>query len=165
MQDLILTDPERCTGCRICEIVCSLTKEKVINPTKSRIQVVKIEAMSLNLPVVCQQCYEAPCVSVCPAGALEQEEGTGLVRHDMDLCIGCKSCVAVCPFGAIGIDTDGHKVTKCDHCGGDPTCVRFCETGAIQYVDARTASMRLKREALHKMEDLIQRYGTFHGTQ
>lgn len=156
MKKIIIIDPSKCTGCRTCEIVCSLSKEGVVNPVKARIQVVKDEFISLNVPMVCQQCYDAPCASMCPAGALYQETASGRMEHDRDLCVGCKSCVAVCPFGAIGIDTEANRVFKCDECEGDPTCVRFCETGAIQYVDASTANLRIKRAAMSRLDDLMQ---------
>lgn len=158
MQKVITIDPSKCTGCRICEIVCSLTKEGVVNPLKARIQIVKDESRSLSVPMICQQCYNAPCTAMCPAGALDQENNSGLVIHDPNLCVGCKSCVVVCPFGAIGIDTEANKVFKCDHCGGDPTCVSFCETEAIQLVDAKTLNLKIKRAALDKLDDLIHRY-------
>lgn len=158
MQKMLFVDPTRCTGCRICEIVCSLTKEKVVNPSKARIQILKVESVSLSMPMVCQQCFDAPCAAVCPVGALSQEESTGLVNHDPDRCIGCKSCVTACPFGAIGINVDANKVAKCDLCGGDPTCAKFCETKAIQCVDAKTISTRIKRNALHRLDDLLHRY-------
>ena len=155
---ILFIDPTKCTGCRTCEIVCSLAKEGVINPTKARVQVIKIEPVSLSVPMVCQHCYDAPCIAVCPVAALSQDEVLGLVNHDQDLCIGCKSCVAVCPFGAIGIDTKTLKVFKCDLCGGDPTCVQFCETEAIRYLDATTVNLRRKREAVSKLADLLQRH-------
>jgi carbon-monoxide dehydrogenase iron sulfur subunit len=157
MEKVILIDPEKCTGCRICEIVCSLTKEGVINPTRSRIQVVKVDPVSLSIPVVCQQCYDAPCIAVCPVGALSRHGTTGMVNHDRDLCIGCKSCAAVCPFGAIGIDTSAEKVFKCDLCGGEPTCVKFCETKALEFVEASTLSLRQKRKGISKYTELLQR--------
>jgi len=160
MEKVIFIEPEKCTGCRICEIVCSLNKEGAVDPQRSRIQVVKIDSISLSVPVVCQQCYDAPCVAVCPVGALSRDEAAGIVSHDQDLCIGCKSCVAVCPFGAIGIDTKANKVFKCDLCGDDPVCVKFCETRAIQYVDANTLSLRRKREVVPNLADLLQKHTT-----
>lgn len=156
MEKVLLIDPEKCTGCRICEIVCSLTKEGVINPTKARIQVVKVDSVSLSIPVVCQQCYDAPCIAVCPVGALSRDGLEGIVKHDRDLCIGCKSCVAVCPFGAIGVDTNAEKVFKCDLCGGEPTCVKFCETKALEFLEASTLSLKQKRKGVSKYVAILQ---------
>jgi carbon-monoxide dehydrogenase iron sulfur subunit len=156
VKKVILIDPEKCTGCRICEIVCSLTKEGVVNPTKARIQIVKVESASLSIPVVCQQCYDAPCIAVCPVGALSRGGTSEIVNHDRGLCIGCKSCAVVCPFGAIGIDTEAEKVFKCDLCGGQPTCVKFCETQALEFVEASTLSLKQKRKGISKYTELLQ---------
>jgi len=157
VEKIILIDPEKCTGCRICEIVCSLTKEGVVNPTKARIQVVKVETASLSIPVLCQQCYDAPCIAMCPVGALSRDATAEIVNHDRDLCIGCKSCAIVCPFGAIGIDTEAEKVFKCDLCGGQPTCVKFCETKALEFVEVSTMSLKQKRKGISKYTELVQR--------
>ncbi len=55
----------------------------------------------------CRRCEEAPCVEVCPAEALEKDEEGMIVRHT-NLCIACKSCVAICPFGTIMTDFFEH---------------------------------------------------------
>jgi Fe-S-cluster-containing hydrogenase component 2 len=60
---------------------------------------------------------------------------------DYDICIGCRMCVAICPFGGMSFDPIAQKVIKCDFCDGDPQCVRFCEVDAIQYLDASEQSM------------------------
>lgn len=160
MPKILVVDATKCTGCRICEMVCSVKKEGVINPSRARIQVIKWEPISFDMPMVCPQCQDAPCAAVCPVNALSRDTASGIVNLSQDLCIGCKACVAVCPFGAIGIDTKADKVIKCDLCQGDPTCVKFCDTGAIQYIDATTLNLRKKREAAEKFSDLLQRYTT-----
>jgi Fe-S-cluster-containing hydrogenase component 2 len=60
---------------------------------------------------------------------------------DYDICIGCRMCVAICPFGGMSFDPLAEKVIKCDFCDGDPQCVKFCEENAVQYVDASTQSL------------------------
>ena len=160
MPKILVVDATKCTGCRICEMVCSIKKEGVINPSRARIQVIKWETISFDMPMVCQQCQDAPCATVCPVNALSWDAASGIVNLNEDLCIGCKACVAVCPFGAIGIDTKADKIIKCDLCQGDPTCVKFCETRAIQYIDATTLNLKKKREAAEKFSDLLQRYAT-----
>jgi len=140
MAKVLVIDYEKCTGCRLCELVCSVKHEGVSNPARSRIKVVKWEWEGLYIPMSCQQCVSAPCQAVCPVKAISRDESLNRVTIDQDVCIGCRMCVAVCPFGAMGFDTQTRKVFKCDFCDGDPQCVRFCETKAIQYVDASQVS-------------------------
>ena len=160
MQKFLAIDATKCTGCRICEMVCSVKKEGVVNPSRARIQIIKWELVSFDMPMVCQQCQDAPCATVCPVNALSRDVASGIVNHNEDICIGCKSCVAVCPFGAMGIDIKKDKVIKCDLCQGDPTCVKFCDTGAIQYVTATSLNFKKRREAAERFSDLIHKYTT-----
>jgi len=157
MQKVILIDQDKCTGCRLCEMVCSVKHEGVSNPSRARISIIKWFMEGFFMPMLCQQCMEAPCVSVCPKDALSRDDELGTVKLDYDLCIGCKMCVTACPFGGMGIDTVTNKVIKCDLCDGDPQCVRFCFPGALQYVEANAVNLRKKREAATKLADLMSK--------
>jgi carbon-monoxide dehydrogenase iron sulfur subunit len=157
MQKVILVDQDKCTGCRLCEMVCSVKHEGVSNPSRARISIVKWFQEGFFMPMVCQQCMEAPCVAVCPKDALSRDEELGTVKLDYDLCIGCKMCVTACPFGGMGIDTATNRVIKCDLCDGDPQCVRFCFPGALQFVEANAVNLRKKREAATKLADLMSK--------
>jgi len=55
----------------------------------------------------CRRCEDAPCISVCPADALEKD-GEGIINRHTNLCISCKSCVTICPFGTIMTDFFTH---------------------------------------------------------
>jgi Fe-S-cluster-containing hydrogenase component 2 len=123
----------------------------VSNPSRSRIKVMKWESEGLYIPMACQQCDDAPCMNVCPVKAISRDEDIGFVTVDYDLCIGCRSCVAVCPFGAMNYNVIDKKVFKCDLCGGDPQCVRFCEEKAVDYVDASRVSMFKKKDAAKRL--------------
>jgi carbon-monoxide dehydrogenase iron sulfur subunit len=162
MAKMVYVDHTRCTGCRLCEIACSVNKNGSVNPARSRINVLKWEAVCVDTPVLCRQCESAPCVTVCPLGALVQEETMDRVTVDYDRCIGCRLCVTVCPFGAMGFDAVEKKVIKCDLCDGDPACVRFCETKALQYVDSATVKMAKMREAAENLSELIRRSAQGH---
>ena len=157
MNKMLMVDYSKCTGCRLCEIVCSIKKNGAVNPTRARITVIKWEPICVETPMLCQQCDSAPCIAVCPVKALARDEEIGRVTIDYDLCIGCKFCVAACPFGAMGVDPVARKVIKCDLCDGDPTCVKFCETKALQYVDASTVNITKMREAAGKLSELLRK--------
>jgi len=157
MKKMLMVDHSKCTGCRLCEIVCSVKKNGAVNPTRARITVIKWEPICVETPMLCQQCDSAPCIAVCPVKALARDEEIGRVAIDYDLCIGCKFCVAACPFGAMGIDPVARQVIKCDLCDGDPTCVKFCETKALQYVDASTVNITKMREAAGKLSELLRK--------
>ena len=157
MNKMLMVDYSKCTGCRLCEVVCSIKKNGAVNPTRARITVIKWEPICVETPMLCQQCDSAPCIAVCPVKALARDEEIGRVTIDYDLCIGCKFCVAACPFGAMGVDPVARKVIKCDLCDGDPTCVKFCETKALQYVDASTVNITKMREAAGKLSELLRK--------
>ncbi len=159
MQKMIIADPMKCTGCRTCEMVCSVKKMGMVNPARARIHVVRFEEQVLEVPMFCQQCESAPCLTSCPVKAIERDETLGVMKTNYDRCIGCRTCMMVCPFGATGYDPVARKVFKCDQCDGDPTCVKFCETKALQYVDASMANLKVSRESARKAFELLQKLG------
>ena len=142
---------EKCTGCRLCELVCSVKHKGVSNPSRARIKVIKWESEGLYVPVSCQQCEDAPCMNACPVNAHYRDESYGCVAIDYEICIGCRTCVAACPFGATSFDKVDQQVIKCDHCDGDPQCVRFCEVKCVEYVDAEVLAVSKKRDAAKKL--------------
>lgn len=128
-------DPEKCTGCRSCELACSLEKAGEFNPARSRIRQVAFLEEALCLPLSCLQCEEPFCTKVCPSRALSRDEETGVVSIRAEACIGCRMCTLACPFGMVGFSPEG-KAEKCDLCGGEPECVAFCPSGALQFQEA-----------------------------
>jgi len=150
MSKVLVIDYHKCTGCRLCELVCSVVNEGVSNPARSRIRVMKWEAEGLYVPMSCQQCTDAPCVNACPVKALKRDEALNRIVVDYDLCIGCRMCVSVCPFGAMNFDVIDRKVFKCELCGGDPQCARFCEVKAIEYREADDLALYKKRDAARR---------------
>lgn len=127
----ILIDASKCTSCLACEAACSLVKEGEIGRDKSRIHMQLFPEAYFYYPLVCAQCEIAYCALPCPTRALEKNHTTGLVDFSTEKCIGCGMCVVSCPFGAVTVRAG--KAVKCDLCGGDPACVKFCETKAIRY--------------------------------
>ncbi len=130
---LLEADPRRCTGCGMCRMICSMVKEGRAHAPLSRIRLIHHARPHLHLPVICRHCEDAPCISVCPREAIYRDNDASRVMVDFDRCISCKMCVAACPFGAMGFDTERRTVFKCDLCDGDPQCARFCFPGALTY--------------------------------
>jgi carbon-monoxide dehydrogenase iron sulfur subunit len=149
---VLKTDYERCTGCRLCELVCAVKHDHVSNPIRSRIRIIKWESEGIYVPMSCQQCEDAPCVIGCPAKALSRNMDMGRVEIDYEKCIGCRTCVSVCPFGAMHFVATDRKVIKCDLCDGDPQCVRFCDMKAVKLVDAGDVSLETGREAAKRLQ-------------
>ena len=137
--------PERCTGCQSCEMVCSLSHEDACSPSLSRIRVKKWEEISLFIPIVCQNCEKPPCVDVCPTGARRRVSETGAVVTDEKRCVGCKSCLYVCPNGAPVFHPLTKRTMTCDLCKGRPLCTQVCTVAALSYIAERDLSMEKKR--------------------
>ncbi|MDI6641026.1 MAG: 4Fe-4S dicluster domain-containing protein [Elusimicrobiota bacterium] len=143
---LITIDIEKCTGCRMCELSCGFNKEKKIVPHLSRINVFSNWRLGLSIPVVCFQCTDALCIKSCPTGALYRDKVTGAVIVDEKLCIGCRICSVICPFGGVVYSAEKKKILKCDLCSGEPVCVKFCPTGAIKFEEPTNYSVGKRRE-------------------
>lgn len=151
MNRFILTDPEKCIGCRTCEAACMMSHQSSATPEAftSRIRVVK--GGTFTTAVGCHQCEDAPCANVCPTGAIHRAAGAWLVEQAR--CIGCKSCMVACPFGAMQVRVVGDRVQalKCDLCmlrEGGPACVEACPTHALRCIEpARLRAERLRNLA------------------
>jgi len=131
----IAVNEEKCTGCRICELVCSVENEGVYNPELSRI--IKLaDGLPENFStIVCQQCKDAPCIESCPVNAIYLDHEKEIVKINLDKCTGCKICVQICPYNAIKMNEKTNKVFKCEFCGGEPVCVKKCPANVISIID------------------------------
>jgi len=142
---IVYIDPERCTGCRSCEMACAIEHSESKNLftaisekpiPKPRIKVVVADFF--NVPMRCQHCEDSPCIEACPTGAIFKSE-EGFVIMNQEDCIGCLMCVMVCPFGHPYYSTEHKSIVKCDFCidrvkeGKEPACVSACPTGALKY--------------------------------
>jgi carbon-monoxide dehydrogenase iron sulfur subunit len=150
MSKTIAVNIEKCLACRSCELACALahSESKVLEQAvaesprpQRRVTVESVEGC--GVPIQCRHCEDAPCITVCPSGAIHRHQVYDPVLIDKDKCIGCKFCLAVCPFGAIDITRDGKAVVKCDLCverteaGQEPACVEACPTKALRIVDEK----------------------------
>jgi Fe-S-cluster-containing hydrogenase component 2 len=149
-----------CSGCRLCELWCSVTKTGGFNPRRSRIRVVEL-GTGVDIPVTCQQCQNPACQASCQFDAITYDERLKIVVVDEDKCTGCRACVGACPYGIIAIDPATHKAMKCDLCGGEePVCVRICPSNVLAALDdVETGEMSRRRfAALLASDDEFQRY-------
>lgn len=186
MNSFVIADPHLCIGCRTCEIACAVShqggachgtltqgdglhlaiedghvvsKDHYFQP---RLRVVV--GSHITTPVLCRQCEDKPCAKACPNNAIVTEDG--FVKVYQARCIGCKSCVIACPYGAMNVVVQPQAVQpdslfkqtamkaqalKCDLCHhrqAGPACVEVCPTQALRLVtpadlDAQNQQKRL----------------------
>jgi carbon-monoxide dehydrogenase iron sulfur subunit len=110
-----------------------------------------------KVPIVCRHCDDAPCMHACISGAIHRDED-GVVRTNADKCIGCWTCVMVCPYGVIGRHLEEHKAYRCDRCPDRdiPACVSACPTGALVYQSVPDYSGEVRR---HASREILQAQG------
>jgi len=125
--------PDKCIGCKICEVSCALEHGFEINPLASRIRVIRDDKKGLDVVGICVQCEEAPCIDICPVQAISIDEKFGAIIVNKELCIGCDQCEKVCPYYGIYLDIKSKKAICCDLCNGDPACVKSCPVNALEY--------------------------------
>jgi carbon-monoxide dehydrogenase iron sulfur subunit len=147
----VVSDPDKCTGCRLCELVCSAVKEKGFSPLLSRIRTVRTEDAFLNMSVACRLCTEPTCVKSCPRKALKKDEESGVILVDQNRCSGCSWCVEACEFGAVVSPLEKSPVAICDLCGGDPKCVEFCPKDALSLKTAEEIGQSMRRKTVKKL--------------
>lgn len=134
LHKILLVDAERCTGCEICESVCSMVHDWEFNPLNSRIHRIRIEPI-INTSITCVSCTQPDCVGSCPLKAVSKDGASGLISIDTKICDGCGACTRACPFGAIVVHTKENKAIVCDLCKSTafdgPQCVEYCPKQAI----------------------------------
>ena len=155
-QKFLLIDPDLCTGCRMCEMACSIHHTFTARPTEIRIQVA-YKSDHEFAPVPCIHCEEAYCMDVCPVNALVRDGDTAVIKVVDEECVACMLCIDACPYGGIAYSEEKGVVIKCDLCGGDPACATYCAPGAIRFrvIDA-PAWERLKTNATEYSKRLGQ---------
>lgn len=154
MAKVLTVDPDKCTGCRLCEMVCSVTNTGVFDSAQSRIKVISFGREFFRFPIVCLQCDRPLCAQVCPAGAITKDEASGTVKVSKTKCVGCKMCVMACPFGNIAFSAPEGKAVKCELCDGDPQCLLFCVTGALEYKEPEEQIIDKTRGFAERLRDV-----------
>ena len=147
-------DQTRCTGCRTCSVACSdlhnyapdIVLRRVIEFEGGTWKVNTDGTCTQNVfayytSIGCNECENPVCVKACPTGAHHKRTEDGLVVIDTEKCIGCRMCMAACPYGArIQIKKTG-VIEKCRFCwyegepGNPPRCVGTCISGARLFGD------------------------------
>ena len=151
---------DNCLGCRSCVLACTVehSETKTLfgavaqpNTPKSRIYVEWAEP-DKKVPIVCRQCEDAPCMYACISGAITPNKN-GVVVTNEDKCIGCWTCVMVCPYGVIGRHLKTHKAYRCDRCPDRdiPACVGACPTGALIYDTVPAYSGTVRKHVSREM--------------
>jgi len=135
---------EWCLGCHLCEYNCAFANSPSSDmalalkgqPIYPRIHVE--DAGRITYAVSCRHCEDPLCVKSCIAGAISKKDG--VVKLDQSKCVGCFTCVLVCPYGALSPNEDC-VMQKCELClenkMGAPACVAGCPNGAIVYEERR----------------------------
>ena len=136
----VYVNEEWCLGCHLCEYNCAFANSGMTDmvlalkgkPIFPRIHIE--EGDRITYAVSCRHCEDPLCVKCCIAGALSKEDG--VIRIDPDRCVGCYTCVLVCPYGALMPNEKG-VMPKCELClenaVGEPACVLGCPNKAIVY--------------------------------
>lgn len=152
----------QCMACRACELACAVehsgSKElsraaRETEKPDSRIRVERIgesgsPQRTRTIALQCRHCEDPVCVQACITGGLLRDGKTGEVRIDPDRCVGCWSCIMVCPFGAIAKNEGVHRAVKCDLCPGreSPACVDACPTRALVFCEREEIVLKVAPE-------------------
>jgi formate dehydrogenase iron-sulfur subunit len=157
------TDTTICIGCKACEVACKswnqlpaenggkreLSGDSYDNTQRldglhwRHVKFVEqfdkeYDGRWLMMSDVCKHCVQAPCLEVCPTGAIIRTEFDTVVIQS-DVCNGCRACIAACPFGVIEINPVAEVAQKCTLCydrlsvGLEPACSKACPTDSIQF--------------------------------
>ena len=140
MQYGFVIDQTACIGCHACTVACKTEHDVPLGVDRTWVKYIEQGTWpdtTRSFSVMrCNHCTDAPCVSICPTGALFRRPD-GIVDFDTSLCIGCKSCMQACPYDALYIDPHDRTAQKCNYCvhrvevGLEPACVVVCPEGAI----------------------------------
>lgn len=155
MNRFIIADSDKCIGCRTCEVACVVSHQdnqdcSALSSTAFNARISVVKTGSFTTAVTCHHCEDAPCANVCPVGAISRHDGAVLVEQSR--CIGCKSCMLACPFGAMQVTRSEQRIQalKCDLCqhrDAGPACVEACPTKALRCIDpAQLREARLQRQ-------------------
>ncbi len=194
---VMLIDLQLCTGCNTCSVACKQENNLPEGVWWTRVVTIGGDGDDLPagvypnlrleyLPLACQHCEQGPCVDVCPATATSRREQDGVVLQDPALCIGCRSCMMVCPFTSVRVFSDeqpryalpfptgdnplvhrARTVEKCTFCahrlarGQDPACVDVCPAKARTFGDLNDPASKVAQLVASRLHfQLLTEKGT-----
>ncbi|MEN8139625.1 MAG: 4Fe-4S dicluster domain-containing protein [Thermodesulfobacteriota bacterium] len=157
-----------CVDCELCKDACVATnhvpsygyrttileRERAIGPDATE---------RIFMPVLCNHCNRPPCVRVCPTTATFKDKKTGIVMMNTKRCIGCKTCMAACPYNARYFDEDKRTIDKCNFCvdtklkesGGKITaCAEACPANVRIFGDLADPSSEAYK-LIHSPEKVV----------
>jgi len=147
-------DQTRCIGCHACTTACKSENLVPISVTRTYVKHVDVgeypQTRRAHQVTRCNQCAHAPCATACPTAAMFKR-ADGIVDFDKSICIGCKACMAACPYDAIFINPEDHSAEKCNFCahridmGLEPACVVVCPVEAILVGDMHDPDSKVAR--------------------
>lgn len=135
----------RCIDCERCKEAC--VKTNSVPPYGYRTTVLEIqheagprEVERDFMPVLCNHCNRPPCVRVCPTKATYKDKKTGIVLMDYKKCIGCKTCMAACPYNARYFKEENRAVDKCNFCWDTRIDPELAKKGKTVYKETACAA-------------------------
>ena len=153
----LFQDRKKCIGCHSCEVQCETNKSLPSGPKLCQVipggpNVIDGLPRVSHVLMSCFHCETPWCVAACPAGAMKKRPRDGIVYVDPLLCIGCKTCIAACPWGSVQWDSEKRQAVKCDFCmdridqGLKPACVTVCTSHCLDFgtIEQKMPGLRKK---------------------
>jgi tetrathionate reductase subunit B len=161
----MVIDLDKCTGCHACSVACKAEFDVPLGVWRSWVKVGEKGSFPdtgrFFLPRLCNHCDHPPCMKVCPTGATSQRED-GIVKVDEDKCVGCKLCIAACPYQARFSHPIKKVANKCDFClhrvdqGVVPSCVNTCHAQARIFGDLNDSKSEVSKLAARKAVQVLK---------
>ena len=134
-QKVLVFEPKKCIGCRLCEQICTMTHFKVTNPAKSRIRIIRNDETQLDIAIYCHSCLDPKCIKACNYEALSRDPKTNAILVNEEECLGCGKCIEECSYDHPTMHPTENYILICDFCKGNPACVEVRPEKAIQYLE------------------------------
>jgi len=170
MQRAILIEIEKCIGCYSCTVACKLEHNLPPYPAHPPVadpkgpELIRVCQFGPDIrddrvrqyfqPILCMHCPDAPCIDACPQSAIYKDLETGITLVNKDECLGCRSCLEACPYGAPQFHDD--TLILCDLCihrlreGRCTACEAACPARAIHVGTANVISTMIEGKAVER---------------